>query len=84
MMMMLLAILAGEEAFDSIQCATMRKQSWEGQELERVCCQGRVYLVQNGKIIAQDGECQQYKKRREEIAIWMTVWAIMVVKLLLI
>ena len=64
MMMMLLAILAGEEAFVRTQCATMRKQLWEGQELERVCCQGHVYLVQNGKVTAQDFEHASRRRGR--------------------
>ena len=80
--MVLLATMVGEEALlNRAQCAIISKRSWKGILLERVCCDGTLYLAQNGKITAHDGDCPPSAKREIRCANRMTLWAIMLVQL---
>ena len=50
------AVKGQKNYVDRTHCVTMVKQMWEDEQLERMCCLGKIHLAQNGNFIAQDGE----------------------------
>ena len=78
---LLLVVFVGPETrFNVAQCRVIFSNTWHGRLLEKVCCQGKLYLRQDDTITAQDGECEMGTKVRSGV---VTTLIVMFIRLLM-